>query len=62
MTFQKYPGVAVDPRDNVFVITRGVHTFMVFDTGWEFVRPLAQPVSFVQIFLSDVITDQRLDN
>ena len=29
---------------------------------WELVRPLAQPVSFVQILLSHAIMDQRLDN
>ena len=42
MTFQECPGVAVDPRDNVFVITRGEHPIMVFDSGWKFVRPFGK--------------------
>ena len=38
MTFKECPGVVVDSRDNVYVLTRGEEPIMVFDQGGNFVR------------------------
>ena len=37
-TFLECPGVAVDSRDNVFVLTRGEHPIIVFDSEGNFWR------------------------
>ena len=47
MTFKECPGVAVDSRDNVYILTRGEHPIIVLDKDGNFVR------SFGQGFFSD---------
>ena len=47
MTFKECPGVAVDSRDNVYILTRGDHPIIVLDKDGNFVR------SFGQGFFSD---------
>ena len=47
MTFKECPGVAVDSRDNVYVLTRGEHPIIVLDKDGNFVR------SFGKGFFSD---------
>ena len=36
--FQECPGVAVDSKDNVYVLTRGKHPVIVFDKDGKFLR------------------------
>jgi DNA-binding beta-propeller fold protein YncE len=38
VTFHECPGVAVDARDNVYVLTRGPHPIMVFDRAGNYLR------------------------
>ena len=40
--FQECPGVAVDPQDNVYVLTRGEHPIMVFDRDGNYLRSFGQ--------------------
>ena len=47
MTFKECPGVAVDSRDNVYVLTRGEHPIIVLDKDGNYIR------SFGQGFFSD---------
>jgi len=47
MNFKECPGVAVDSRDNVYVLTRGEHPIIVLDKDGNFVR------SFGKGFFSD---------
>src|SRR6266852_5349074 len=42
VTFQECPGVAVDARDNVYVLTRGQHPIMVFDREGNYLRSFGQ--------------------
>ena len=42
MTFQECPGVAVDSRDNVYVLTRGEHPIIVFDKDGKFIRSFGE--------------------
>jgi DNA-binding beta-propeller fold protein YncE len=42
MTFQECPGVAVDSRDNVYVLTRGEHPVIVFDKDGNFIRSFGE--------------------
>ncbi len=42
MTFKKCPGVAVDSRDNVYVLTRGEHPIIVFDQEGNFIRTFGE--------------------
>ncbi len=42
MPFQECPGVAVDSRDNVFVLTRGEHPIMVFDSAGTLTRSFGE--------------------
>jgi DNA-binding beta-propeller fold protein YncE len=41
-TFLECPGVAVDSKDNVFVLTRGEHPVMVFDKNGNFLRSFGE--------------------
>lgn len=38
VVFRECPGVAVDDRDNVYVLTRGEHPIMVFDRAGNYLR------------------------
>ena len=38
MTFKECPGVAVDSRDNVYVLTRGEHPIIVLDKDGNYIR------------------------
>ena len=38
MTFKECPGVAIDSRDNVFILTRGEEPIIVLDRDGNFVR------------------------
>ena len=38
MTFQECPGVAVDSRDNIYVLTRGEHPIIVLDREGNYIR------------------------
>ena len=38
MTFKECPGVAIDSRDNVFILTRGAEPIIVLDRDGNFVR------------------------
>ena len=42
MTFKECPGVAVDSRDNVYVLTRGEHPVIVFDRVGNFLRSFGE--------------------
>ena len=42
MTFLECPGVAVDSKDNVYVLTRGEHPIMVFDREGKFLRSFGE--------------------
>ena len=42
MKFQECPGVAVDSSDNVFVLTRGEHPIIVFDSDGKFIRTFGE--------------------
>ena len=42
MTFKECPGVAVDSRDNVYVLTRGEHPIIVFDQEGNFIRTFGE--------------------
>ena len=42
MSFKECPGVAVDSRDNVYVLTRGEHPIIVLDKDGNFVRSFGQ--------------------
>ena len=42
VTFRECPGVAVDARDNVYVLTRGQHPIMVFDREGNYLRSFGQ--------------------
>ena len=40
--FLECPGVAVDSQDNVYVLTRGEHPIMVFDSEGNYIRTIGQ--------------------
>jgi len=42
VTFHECPGVAVDARDNVYVLTRGQHPIMVFDREGNYLRSFGE--------------------
>ncbi|SVD92131.1 uncharacterized protein METZ01_LOCUS444985, partial [marine metagenome] len=42
MAFKECPGVAVDSRDNVYVLTRGEHPIIVFDKDGNFIRTFGE--------------------
>ena len=42
MNFQECPGVAVDSRDNVYVLTRGEHPIIVFDKDGNYIRSFGE--------------------
>lgn len=42
MSFLECPGVAVDSRDNVYVLTRGEHPIIVFDREGNFLRSFGE--------------------
>ena len=42
MTFLECPGVAVDSKDNIYVLTRGEHPIIVFDRQGTFLRSFGE--------------------
>ena len=42
MTYVECPGVAVDSKDNVFILTRGEHPVIVFDKEGNFLRTFGE--------------------
>ncbi|PKB68097.1 MAG: hypothetical protein BZY81_02760 [SAR202 cluster bacterium Io17-Chloro-G4] len=42
VTFKECPGVAVDSRDNVYVLTRGDHPIIVLDKDGNYIRSFGQ--------------------
>ena len=42
MTFKECPGVAVDSRDNVYVLTRGEHPIIVLDKDGNYIRSFGE--------------------